>query len=155
MVAVRPRSFALERLMRRGQSMHSRLLERAAGRSVGVYPLSLHMMEPGRETDALVLGFTRAQRAAIEEGIRRLAEVLEEFPRRNRMADESNAPKCSGGSPERAPGSRTTAAGALPGARMAAEPRRKAPHAVVEAARTGSVQDVRATSAPLLRHLPS
>jgi GntR family transcriptional regulator/MocR family aminotransferase len=58
-----------------------RLLERAAERSVGVYPLNLHMMEPARETDALVLGYAGLSEPAIEEGIRRLAEVLDELPK--------------------------------------------------------------------------
>jgi GntR family transcriptional regulator/MocR family aminotransferase len=53
-----------------------RLLELAAERSVGVYPLTLHMMEPAREDDALVLGYAGLSEPAIEEGIRRLAEVL-------------------------------------------------------------------------------
>ena len=57
-----------------------RLLERAAERSVGVYPLSLHMIEPTRETDALVLGYAGLSEPAIEEGIRRLAEVLNDLP---------------------------------------------------------------------------
>ncbi len=58
-----------------------RLLERAGERSVGVYPLNLHMMEPARETDALVLGYAGLSEPAIEEGVRRLAEVLEELPK--------------------------------------------------------------------------
>jgi GntR family transcriptional regulator/MocR family aminotransferase len=57
-----------------------RLLERAADRSVGVYPLSLHMMKPTRATDALVLGYAGLSEPAIEEGIRRLAEVLDDLP---------------------------------------------------------------------------
>jgi DNA-binding transcriptional MocR family regulator len=57
------------------------LLERAAEQSVGVYPLNLHMMEPARETDALVLGYGGLSEPAIEEGIRRLAEVLDELPK--------------------------------------------------------------------------
>jgi GntR family transcriptional regulator / MocR family aminotransferase len=58
-----------------------RVLERAADRSVGVYPLSLHMMEPTRDTDALVLGYAGLSEPAIDEGIRRLAEVLDELPK--------------------------------------------------------------------------
>jgi GntR family transcriptional regulator/MocR family aminotransferase len=57
-----------------------RLLERAADRSVGVYPLSLHMMQPTPATDALVLGYAGLSEPAIEEGIRRLAEVLDDLP---------------------------------------------------------------------------
>jgi GntR family transcriptional regulator / MocR family aminotransferase len=56
-----------------------RLLAAAAKRSVGVYPLALHMLEPQRETDALVLGYAGLSESAIEEGIRRLAGVLEEL----------------------------------------------------------------------------
>jgi GntR family transcriptional regulator/MocR family aminotransferase len=57
------------------------LLERAAERSVGVYPLSLHKIEPERVTDALVLGYGGLSEPAIEEGMRRLSEVLEELPK--------------------------------------------------------------------------
>ena len=54
-----------------------RLLGEAARASVGVYPLSLHMMETPSETDALVLGYAGLSEPAIEEGIRRLALVLD------------------------------------------------------------------------------
>jgi len=56
-----------------------RLLTLAAERSLGVYPLSLHMIEPQGETDALVLGYANLSKPAIEEGIRRLAQVLDEL----------------------------------------------------------------------------
>jgi GntR family transcriptional regulator/MocR family aminotransferase len=56
-----------------------RLLESAARRSVGVYPLSFHMMNPPRETDAVVLGYAGLTEPAIAEGIARLAEVLDEL----------------------------------------------------------------------------
>jgi GntR family transcriptional regulator/MocR family aminotransferase len=56
-----------------------KLLERAAERSVGVYPLTLHMMEPARDTDALVLGYAGLSEPAIEAGIRRLAESLDDL----------------------------------------------------------------------------
>lgn len=56
-----------------------RLLEAAARRSVGVYPLSLHSMRPTRESDALVLGYASLSESAIGEGIRRLAEALTEI----------------------------------------------------------------------------
>ncbi|HWX45688.1 MAG TPA: PLP-dependent aminotransferase family protein [Solirubrobacteraceae bacterium] len=52
------------------------LLTDAARHSVGVYPLTLHMLQPPRETDSLVLGYAGLSEPAIEEGIRRLAEVL-------------------------------------------------------------------------------
>jgi GntR family transcriptional regulator/MocR family aminotransferase len=54
------------------------LLQAAASRSVGVYPLSLHMSDPPRETDALVLGYAGLAEPAIEEGIRKLAQTLTE-----------------------------------------------------------------------------
>jgi GntR family transcriptional regulator/MocR family aminotransferase len=56
-----------------------RLLAHAAKRSVGVYPLTLHLIDPPRETDALVLGYANLSEPAIEEGVRRLAEALEEL----------------------------------------------------------------------------
>jgi GntR family transcriptional regulator/MocR family aminotransferase len=56
-----------------------RLWERAAARSVGVYPLSFHATAPTRETDALVMGYASLSEAAIEEGVRLLGEVLEEL----------------------------------------------------------------------------
>jgi GntR family transcriptional regulator / MocR family aminotransferase len=55
------------------------LLTRAGERSVGVYPLSLHMIDPPAETDALVLGYANLPEPSIHEGIRRLGEVLEEL----------------------------------------------------------------------------
>jgi GntR family transcriptional regulator / MocR family aminotransferase len=54
-----------------------RLLARAAERSVGVYPLSVHMIEPPTHTDALVLGYANLAEPAIAEGVRRLADVLD------------------------------------------------------------------------------
>jgi GntR family transcriptional regulator/MocR family aminotransferase len=56
-----------------------RLFERAARRSVGVYPLSMHMMSPRPKTDALVLGYAGLTEPAIAEGVRRLAEVFHEL----------------------------------------------------------------------------
>jgi len=56
-----------------------RLLELAAQRSLGVYPLTLHLIDPPRDTDALVLGYANLSAPAIGEGIRRLAEVLGEL----------------------------------------------------------------------------
>jgi len=54
-----------------------RLLTLAAERSVGVYPLSVHMVDPPVCTDAVVLGYANLAEPAIEEGVRRLAQVLE------------------------------------------------------------------------------
>jgi GntR family transcriptional regulator/MocR family aminotransferase len=56
-----------------------RLLTLAAGRSLGVYPLTLHQIDPCPETDSLVLGYANLTEPAIEEGIRRLAEVLDDL----------------------------------------------------------------------------
>ena len=54
-----------------------RLLIEAAKRSVGVYPLTLHLIDPPADTDSLVLGYANLSEPAIEEGIRRLAEALD------------------------------------------------------------------------------
>jgi GntR family transcriptional regulator/MocR family aminotransferase len=56
-----------------------RLLTLAAERSLAVYPLAAHQVEAPPETDALVLGYANLSEPAIEEGIRRLAEVLDEL----------------------------------------------------------------------------
>jgi len=56
-----------------------RLLASAARRSLAVYPLSLHMISPPAESDALVLGYANLSEPAIDEGIRRLAAVLAEL----------------------------------------------------------------------------
>jgi GntR family transcriptional regulator / MocR family aminotransferase len=55
------------------------LLTRAAERSVGVYPLGLHMLDPPAGSDALVLGYAGMPEPAITEGVRILAEVLKQF----------------------------------------------------------------------------
>jgi GntR family transcriptional regulator/MocR family aminotransferase len=74
-------SAGLHALVRLPQAADAqRLLEAAAARSVGVYPLSMHMMDPPRHTDALVLGYASLSEPAIEEGIRRLADVLDYLP---------------------------------------------------------------------------
>jgi GntR family transcriptional regulator/MocR family aminotransferase len=49
----------------------------AAERGVGVYPLSLHMIDPLTRSDSLVLGYANLSEPAIAEGVRRLAEVLD------------------------------------------------------------------------------
>ena len=53
------------------------LARRASERSLGVYPLSWHMISSPPETDALVLGYANLSEPAIDEGIRRLAGVLD------------------------------------------------------------------------------
>jgi GntR family transcriptional regulator/MocR family aminotransferase len=51
----------------------------AAARSLGIYPLSVHEAEPGSDSDALVMGYANLPEPAIEEGVRRLAQVLREL----------------------------------------------------------------------------
>jgi GntR family transcriptional regulator / MocR family aminotransferase len=73
-------SAGLHALVRLPRSVDAqRLLEGAARRSVGVYPLSVHMMEPPSETDALVLGYAGLSEPAIAEGVSRLAEAFNEL----------------------------------------------------------------------------
>jgi GntR family transcriptional regulator/MocR family aminotransferase len=79
-------SAGLHALLRLPRAVNAqRLLERAAVRSLGVYPLTLHMIDPPSATDALVLGYANLSEPAIAEGIRRLAEVL------NELHDEAEA----------------------------------------------------------------
>jgi GntR family transcriptional regulator / MocR family aminotransferase len=56
-----------------------RLVALAGERSLGVYPLSWHFAQPTPQTDALVLGYANLPEPAIDEGIRRLSEVLDEL----------------------------------------------------------------------------
>jgi GntR family transcriptional regulator/MocR family aminotransferase len=51
----------------------------AQARSLGLYPLSVHEAEPKPRSDALVMGYANLSEPAIEEGVRRLAAVLEEL----------------------------------------------------------------------------
>jgi GntR family transcriptional regulator / MocR family aminotransferase len=53
-----------------------RVIREAQERSVGVYPLTLHLIDPPSETDALVLGYAGLSEPAIDEGMRRLGEAL-------------------------------------------------------------------------------
>jgi GntR family transcriptional regulator/MocR family aminotransferase len=53
------------------------LVAAAAERSVGVYPLSSHMVRAPRESDALVMGYASLPESSIEEGVRRLAIALD------------------------------------------------------------------------------
>jgi GntR family transcriptional regulator / MocR family aminotransferase len=48
----------------------------AEQRSLRVYPLEFHRIQPGRDADALVMGYANLSEPAIGEGVRRLAEVL-------------------------------------------------------------------------------
>jgi GntR family transcriptional regulator/MocR family aminotransferase len=54
----------------------SALRSAAAERSLGLYPLSFHQIDSPRRTDALVMGYANLTEPAIEEGVRRLSEVL-------------------------------------------------------------------------------
>jgi GntR family transcriptional regulator / MocR family aminotransferase len=56
-----------------------RLLAQAMRHSVGVYPLTLHLIDPPARTDALVLGYANLSEPAIEEGVRRLAKAIAEL----------------------------------------------------------------------------
>jgi GntR family transcriptional regulator/MocR family aminotransferase len=55
------------------------LMRAAHERSVGVYPLGYAYMQPRPIDDGLVLGYASLSEQAIEEGIRRLAQALEEI----------------------------------------------------------------------------
>jgi GntR family transcriptional regulator/MocR family aminotransferase len=66
---------ALVRLPRKVDA--GRVCALAAERGVGVYPLSLHMIDPPTRSDSLVLGYANLSEPAIAEGVRRLAEVLD------------------------------------------------------------------------------
>jgi GntR family transcriptional regulator/MocR family aminotransferase len=73
-------SAGLHALVRLPRAVDSHaLLARAAERSLGVYPLTLHMIDPPRDTDALVMGYASLSEPAIAEGVGVLAEVLDEL----------------------------------------------------------------------------
>jgi GntR family transcriptional regulator / MocR family aminotransferase len=55
------------------------LMSAAAKRSLGVYPLELHRIEPRSHDDALVMGYANLSEPAIAEGVRRLAEAIGEL----------------------------------------------------------------------------
>ncbi len=55
------------------------LLLAAAERSLGIYPLTLHLIDPPRDTDALVMGYASLSEPAIAEGVGVLAEILQEL----------------------------------------------------------------------------
>jgi len=56
-----------------------RLLAATAERSLGVYPLNFHQIEPSQAVDSLVMGYANLSEPAIAEGVRRLAEALDEL----------------------------------------------------------------------------
>ena len=60
------------------------LLSAGAERSLRVYPLELHRIAPASEADALVMGYANLSEPAIDEGMRRLAEVLRGLRSRSR-----------------------------------------------------------------------
>jgi GntR family transcriptional regulator / MocR family aminotransferase len=53
-----------------------RLMVEAGRRSVGAYPLTLHLIDPPPETEAVVLGYANLSEPAIAEGMRRLGEAI-------------------------------------------------------------------------------
>jgi GntR family transcriptional regulator/MocR family aminotransferase len=57
------------------------LMQAAAARSVGVYPLGYAYSEVRAVDDGLVLGYASLAEPAIEEGIRRLARALDDVQR--------------------------------------------------------------------------
>jgi GntR family transcriptional regulator / MocR family aminotransferase len=54
-----------------------RLLAAAAERSLGIYPLNFHQIEPSQEVDSLVMGYANLSKLAIAEGVRRLSLALD------------------------------------------------------------------------------
>jgi GntR family transcriptional regulator / MocR family aminotransferase len=70
-------SAGLHALVRLPAAVELAPLMRAAGeRSLGVYPLELHRIEPRPHTHALVMGYANLTEPAVEEGVRRLADAL-------------------------------------------------------------------------------
>jgi GntR family transcriptional regulator/MocR family aminotransferase len=55
------------------------LVSAAEQRSLRVYPLEFHRIEPAGEADALVMGYANLSEPAIDEGVRRLSEVLRDL----------------------------------------------------------------------------
>jgi GntR family transcriptional regulator/MocR family aminotransferase len=55
------------------------LLSASWERSLGIYPLNLHRIDPAGAVDALVMGYASLPEPAIHEGVRRLSEVLDEL----------------------------------------------------------------------------
>ena len=73
-------SAGLHALVRLSRAVDLHGLLRAAGeRSLGVYPLELHRIEPRQQTDALVMGYANLSEPAIAEGVRRLADAIGEL----------------------------------------------------------------------------
>ncbi len=75
-------SAGLHALVRLPRPVELQALMQAAGeRSLGVYPLELHRIEPRPSADALVMGYANLPEPAIDEGVRRLAQVVRELSR--------------------------------------------------------------------------
>jgi GntR family transcriptional regulator/MocR family aminotransferase len=55
------------------------LLAGAAAQSLGIYPLNFHQIEPAADVRELVMGYANLSEPAIEEGVRRLAGVLQQL----------------------------------------------------------------------------
>ncbi len=73
-------SAGLHALVRLPRAVELQALMRAAAeRSLGVYPLELHRIEPRAHDDALVMGYANLSEPAIAEGVRRLAEAIGEL----------------------------------------------------------------------------
>jgi GntR family transcriptional regulator / MocR family aminotransferase len=73
-------SAGLHALVRLGRAVDLKVLMSAtAERSLRVYPLEFHRIESAKRADALVMGYANLSEPAIDEGVRRLAEVLREL----------------------------------------------------------------------------
>lgn len=69
----------LHAIVRLAREVDAAALARVAvARSLGVYPLSFAYMRPPARTDALVLGYANLDEQRIEQGVRVLAQVLDE-----------------------------------------------------------------------------
>jgi GntR family transcriptional regulator/MocR family aminotransferase len=80
----------LHAIVRLGREFDGRALMAAArSRSVGVYLLGYAYMTPRGADDGLVLGYASLTESSIEEGIRRLAQALEDCPARPPAATPS------------------------------------------------------------------
>jgi GntR family transcriptional regulator / MocR family aminotransferase len=53
------------------------LLAAAAERSLGLYPLNFHEIEPSQRVDSLVMGYANLSEPAIAEGVRRLSGTID------------------------------------------------------------------------------
>jgi GntR family transcriptional regulator/MocR family aminotransferase len=73
-------SAGLHALVRLPQAVEiSQLLAATSERSLGIYPLNFHQIKPAAEVASLVMGYANLSEPAIAEGVRRLAEALDEL----------------------------------------------------------------------------